>query len=87
MRKNGKVILLTASPETVFTRVKDSHDRPVIENNKNIPFIAELMEKRRPKYEAAADIVIHTDGKNAYEICEEIIAKTAGVENTLSEFL
>ena len=27
-------------------------------------FIAELMEKRREKYEAAADIVIETDGKD-----------------------
>lgn len=75
MKKNGKVILLTAEPETIFDRVKDSHDRPVIENNKNISFITELMEQRRPKYEAAADIIIHTDGKNEYEICEEIIAR------------
>ena len=75
MKKIGKVILLTAKPETIFERVKDCHDRPVLENNKNIPFIAELMEQRRPKYEAAADIIISTDGKNEYEICEEIIAK------------
>lgn len=75
MKKNGKVILLTAKPETIFARVKNSHDRPVIENNKNIPFITQLMEQRRPKYEAAADIIIHTDGKSAFEICEEIIAR------------
>lgn len=78
MKKIGKVILLTAKPETIFERVKDCHDRPVLENNKNIPFIAELMEQRRPKYEAAADIIIPTDGKNEYEICEEIITKVLG---------
>lgn len=78
MKKIGKVILLTAKPETIFERVKDCHDRPVLENNKNIPFIAELMEQRRPKYEAAADIIISTDGKNEYEICEEIITKVLG---------
>lgn len=75
MKKNGKVVLLTAEPETVFDRVKDSHDRPVIENNKNAAYIAELMEQRRPKYEAAADIIIHTDGKSAAQICEEIAAE------------
>lgn len=75
MRKSGKIVLLTASPETIYDRVKDSHDRPVIENNKNVPFISELMEKRRPKYEAAADIIIHTDNKSALEICEEIVQK------------
>ena len=78
MKKIGKVILLTAKPETIFERIKDCHDRPVLENNKNIAFIAELMEQRRPKYEAAADIIIPTDGKNEYEICEEIITKVLG---------
>ena len=68
MKKNGRVVLLTASPETIFDRVKDSHDRPVIENNKNVPFIADLMEKSRAKYEAAADIIINTDGKRLIEV-------------------
>lgn len=80
MKKNGKVILLTAEPETIFERVKDSHDRPVIEKNKNLSFITELMEERRPKYEAAADIIIHTDHKNEDQICEEIIAKVLASE-------
>lgn len=80
MKKNGKVVLLTATPETILERVKDSHDRPVIENNKNIEFITELMEKRREKYEAAADIIIHTDHKTEVEICEELIQRLLGEE-------
>lgn len=73
MKKNGKVVLLNARPETIYERVKDSHDRPLIENNKNVPFITDLMEKRREKYQAAADIIIQTDGKSRLEICEELI--------------
>ena len=34
MKKNGRVVLLTAKPETILDRVKDNHDRPLIENNK-----------------------------------------------------
>ena len=75
MKKNGRVVLLTAKPETILERVKDNHDRPLLENNKTVPFIADLMEKRRAKYEAAADIVIETDGKSELEICEEMINK------------
>lgn len=75
MKKNGKVILLTASPETILDRVKNNHDRPLLENHKDVTYIAELMEKRRKKYEAAADIVIHTDGKSEFAICEEIISR------------
>ena len=80
MKKNGRVVLLTASPETIFNRVKDSHDRPVIENNKNVPFIADLMEKRRAKYEAAADIVINTDGKSLIEVCEELVQQLLAMD-------
>lgn len=75
MKKNGKVILLTAKPETIYERVKDSTERPLLNGNMSIEYIAELMEKRRDKYEAAADIVIYTDGKSIEIICEELLQK------------
>lgn len=80
MKKNGRVVLLTAKPETILDRVKDSHDRPLIENNKTVPFIADLMEKRREKYEAAADVIIQTDGKSELEICEEMIHRLRAMD-------
>ena len=75
MKKNGRVVLLTASPETIYERVKDSNDRPLLNGNKNVEFIADLMEKRREKYEAAADVVIRTDHKTVLQTCEELITK------------
>lgn len=75
MKACGKIVLLTAEPEAIFDRVKDSKDRPVLNGNMNVEYIEELMEKRRPKYEAAADIVVSTDMKNVREICEEILEK------------
>ena len=75
MKKNGRVVLLTASPETIFERVKDSNDRPILDGNKNVEFIAGLMEQRREKYEAAADVVVQTDNKTILQICEELISK------------
>lgn len=72
MKKNGMVILLTATPETIYERVKDNHDRPLLENNMNVAYIAELQEKRRAKYEAAADEIISTDGKTVEQIVREI---------------
>ena len=36
MKKNGRVVLLTASPETIYERVKDSDDRPVLKGRKNV---------------------------------------------------
>lgn len=80
MKKNGKVVLLTASPEVVYERVKDSDDRPVLKGRKNIRGISELMEQRREKYEAAADIVINTDHKTAPEICKELFQRLMEME-------
>lgn len=75
MKKNGCVVLLTATPETILERVKDDDNRPLLRGNKNVTFISDLLEKRREKYEAAADIVVATDGKDAKEICKEIFEK------------
>lgn len=75
MKKNGRVVLLTATPGTILDRVRDSHDRPLLENNKTIEFISSLMEKRREKYEAAADITIRTDGRTKLDICNELIER------------
>lgn len=75
MKNSGRVVLLTASPETILERVKYNEDRPLLRGNKNIEFIADLMEQRRAKYEAAADIMISTDQKSVLEICQEMIGK------------
>lgn len=48
LRAMGEIVLLTATPETIYERVKDSRNRPLLNGNKNVPYIKELMEKRRP---------------------------------------
>lgn len=73
MKKNGKIVMLSATPETVYERVKNSHDRPLLEGNMNVGYIRELLEIRRPKYEKAADIIVKTDGRTAEEIAKEIM--------------
>lgn len=80
MKKNGRVVLLTASPETIYERVKDSDDRPVLKGRKNVDGIAELMEQRREKYEAAADIVVQTDHKTVLQVCEELVQRLSEME-------
>lgn len=76
MKKNGKVILLTARPETIWSRIKDNTDRPLLNGNMNVEYIKGMMEQRREKYYAAADIIVETDGKTIKEICQEIVEKT-----------
>ena len=75
MKENGMIVLLTATPETIYERVKNSTDRPILNGNMNVEYISGLMEKRRERYEMAADIMVATDGKSVEEICKEILEK------------
>ena len=75
LKKHSRIVLLTASPEEIYERVKNSTDRPILNGNMNVKYIAQLMEKRREKYEAAADVIINTDHKSVNEICEELIRR------------
>ncbi len=73
MKGCGKIVLLTASPQTVLERVGESQERPILNGNMNVEYIGQLMEKRRELYEAAADFIVATDGKDVDAICREIL--------------
>lgn len=75
MRETGTVVLLTAKPETVYERVKDSTDRPNLNGHMNVQYIRELMGKRSEAYKRAADITVATDNRTTEEICLEIMER------------
>ena len=77
--KISRIVLLAAEPETILNRVRHSDSRPILNGHMNVEYIAELMEKRRTAYEAAADWMVSTDGKRVEEICEEIVQKLNGM--------
>lgn len=73
MKRTGTVIFLSAEPETIYEHVKDSTERPLLNGHMNIPYITELMNKREPRYQEAADIIIKTDGYLPFQIADQII--------------
>ena len=72
MKEGGMILLLTAKPETIFQRVRYSKDRPILNGHMNVEYIAELMNKRNPRYTSVADIIIETDDKEIDQIVTEI---------------
>ena len=74
MREIGFVVYLSASPETIYRRVKEDRGRPLLNDNMNVGFIGELLSKRKDFYERAADIRVKTDGKSVEEVCQEILS-------------
>ena len=67
MKENGRIIYLSATPETIYERVHDKTNRPLLNGNMNVEYISQLMQKRVALYEAAADEILCVDGKSKQE--------------------
>ena len=73
MRRSGVTVYLTAKPETIFERVKDDENRPLLKGKKDVAHISEMMEERKSRYESISDIAIATDEKNPEELATCIV--------------
>lgn len=72
MKKNGTVIYLRASTDVLWDRVKDDGHRPLLKGSEPRQDLADLLSRRREKYEAAADIQIETDHRSPENVAAEI---------------
>lgn len=75
MKDGGIILLLTASPEVIFDRVKDNTDRPILNQDMSLNHVKNLMEARRERYEYAADIMIDTNHSDRVKTCYSILKK------------
>lgn len=80
MKKNGTIIMLTASPETILQRVYKDDSRPLLKDKKDPEAIREMMEVRDKVYKEAADMIISVDQKSVEQIFEEIQEKLRKME-------
>ncbi|MFC6658994.1 shikimate kinase [Deinococcus multiflagellatus] len=71
--ERGPVVVLWASPETVYQRTKHS-DRPLLRAEDPLSKIRTLMHEREPVYRQGT-IHVHSDGRPSEEIVEEIIER------------
>ncbi|MGQ9569228.1 MAG: shikimate kinase [Thermodesulfovibrionales bacterium] len=74
LRKNGVIVCLLATPETILKRTSHTANRPLLKVEDPLKKIKELLDYRKPFYEKA-DIMIDTEGKTPSQIAEEIIEK------------
>lgn len=74
LRKNGVIVCLTASAETILRRVEHSNDRPLLQVDNPLQKIKEMLSSRE-QYYRNADITISTEGKSPKEIASEILEK------------
>jgi shikimate kinase len=74
MKQHGTILLLKARPETIYDRVKESTNRPLLEGHMDVEYIRGLMEKREPAYRKAADLSVDTDGLTPGMVAEKILS-------------
>ncbi|MBR3170632.1 MAG: type I 3-dehydroquinate dehydratase [Lachnospiraceae bacterium] len=73
MKSIGKILLLTASPETVYQRLRSEAEiRPVLSGRFSPEGILHLQNARREYYETAQDITVPTDGRTVEDIARDI---------------
>jgi shikimate kinase len=76
LKKTGILFWLTASVDTITKRIGQDTQRPSLTGTKSfVEEIQEVLRERTPKYEAAADHVITTDGRSIVRIADEILAR------------
>jgi len=74
LRKNGVIVCLMATPETILKRTSDDSNRPLLQVEDPFRKIKELLDFRMPFYKKS-DIILDTEGKTPLQIAEEIIER------------
>jgi shikimate kinase len=72
LKSNGLLVALTAFPETIYQRVKDTRHRPLLKSGDLMSEIRRLLAVRMPSYEKA-DLHFSSDGKTPAQVADQIL--------------
>lgn len=74
LKTNGSLFWLTASVETITGRIGGDTQRPSLTGTKSfVEEIQEVLSERTPRYQAAADHTLCTDGRSVDQLVENIL--------------
>jgi shikimate kinase len=75
LQKNSRIFWLKASVGTIVSRIQDCTERPSLTAGKTFTEeVAEVLDRRNPKYKSAANYEIDTDGLTPEEIADKIVS-------------
>ena len=76
LKAKGVLVWLTASVRTITERIGGDTQRPSLTGAKSFTDeVEEVLREREPRYKAAADHVIQTDGRSLAQVAEAILAR------------
>lgn len=73
LKSLGTVFFLQADTDTIFERVKEDTQRPLLQGTDQRTRIDKMLKERTPIYELAADHMIKTDDKTVEDVVGEIL--------------
>ena len=75
LQQNAMVFWMQASVQTIVGRIEGDTERPALVEGKTFTEeVAEVLERRTPKYRAAAHHVIDTDGLTPEQVADKILS-------------
>jgi shikimate kinase len=81
-KQSGLLIWLTASVETIAARIGSDTQRPSLTGTKShVEEIRDVLSERMPKYQAAADMTLATDGRSIEELTTAILQHLQSTES------
>jgi shikimate kinase len=75
LKQLGTIVWLRADEATLFERASRRNTRPLLQNENPRAVFSELLRKRTPLYEAAADFQIDTSSMSHDEVADAILSK------------
>ncbi len=72
LKRSGVVIVLTADPEIILSRIRDAEDRPMLRGDEKRERIRRLLEERAPAY-AKADLSVDTSYRTKEEVVGQLV--------------
>lgn len=83
LKKNGKIVFLRASHETLAQRLHVDGTRPLLQTSTESirDRLSRLMKERMPVYEHVADYIVDVDGKTPEQIAQEIVEMVGEKKN------
>ena len=79
LRRSSMMVLLTASPEEISLRTRLDTTRPLLEGEDRLDRIRRLLDERRERYLAVADMVLDTNGVSPIRVAEAIKGRLEAV--------
>lgn len=85
IKENGFCIYLQMSAEEAYIRLKKDTKRPLLQTKNPKQTIEDMLEKRNPIYESAADYILKEDGKNIPQVLNELLEIEGTVYENISD--